>query len=174
MRLMAFRLPMFAFVLLAAGSVRAAPPTPPAEVPERVAHLRELLASEQGAAILDLLGDPRVRQAIMQDPDSTPQGGSPSATAGEMMADMLGGLRTRLWNILADLNQIPDQMAQVLDKTRSPAADTGAASPHRRCDRISGRRHRRAIPVLPPRATMAHAFWRRDAGHRAKTRTGGQ
>src|SRR4029077_13334671 len=111
MRLMAFRLPMFAFVLLAAfafvllaaGSVRAAPPTPPAEVPERVAHLRELLASEQGAAILDLLGDPRVRQAIMQDPDSTRQGGSPSATAGEMMADMLGGLRIRLWNILADL-----------------------------------------------------------------------
>jgi small-conductance mechanosensitive channel len=127
MRLMAFRLPMFAFVplaafafvLLAAGSVRAAPPTPPAEVPERVAHLRELLASEQGAAILDLLGDPRVRQAIIQDPDSTPQDGSPSATAGEMMADMLGGLRTRLWNILADLNEIPDQMTQVLVKTRA-------------------------------------------------------
>lgn len=127
MRLMAFRLPMFAFVplaafafvLLAAGSVRAAPPTPPAEVPERVAHLRELLASEQGAAILDLLGDPRVRQAIIQDPDSTPQGGSPSATAGEMMADMLGGLRIRLWNILADLNEIPDQMTQVLVKTRA-------------------------------------------------------
>ena len=127
MRLMAFRLPMFAFVplaafafvLLAAGSVRAAPPTPPAEVPERVAQLRELLASEQGAAILDLLGDPRVRQAIIQDPDSTPQDGSPSATAGEMMADMLGGLRTRLWNILADLNEIPDQMTQVLVKTRA-------------------------------------------------------
>jgi len=43
MRLIAFRRPLFAFVLLAAGSLRAAPPTPPAGVPERVAHLRELL-----------------------------------------------------------------------------------------------------------------------------------
>jgi hypothetical protein len=107
MRLMAFRLPLFAFVLLAAGPLRAAPPTPPAEVPERVAHLRQLLASEQGAAILDLLGDPSVRQAIMQDSDSTTHDGSPSATAGEMMDDMLGGLRTRLWNILAECNCSP-------------------------------------------------------------------
>jgi small-conductance mechanosensitive channel len=125
MRLMAFRLLLSAFVLLAAGPLRAAPPTPPAEVPERVAHLRELLASEQGAAILDLLGDPRVRQAIVQDPDSTTHGGSPSATAGEMMDDMLAGLRTRLWNILAELHQIPDQLAQVLDRTRAqlPASE---------------------------------------------------
>ena len=51
--------------------------------------------------------------------------GSPSATAGEMMDDMLGGLRTRLWNILAELHQIPDQMAQVLDRTRAqlPASE---------------------------------------------------
>jgi len=119
MRLKAFRLSLFAFVLLAMGSVRAAPPTPPAEVSERVARFRELLASEQGAAILDLLGDPRVRQAIMQSPDSTAHGGSPSATAGEMMDDMLGRLRTRLSNILAELNQIPDQMALVLGGTRA-------------------------------------------------------
>lgn len=119
MLLMTLRLSLFAFVLLAAGSLRAAPPTPPAEVPERVAQFRELLASEQGAAILDLLGDPWVRQAIIQDPDGTVHGGSPSATAGEMMDDMLGGLRTRLWNILAELNQIPDQMVQVLDRARA-------------------------------------------------------
>jgi hypothetical protein len=96
MRLIAFRRPLFAFVLLAAGSLRAAPPTPPTGVPERVAHLRELLASEQGAAILDLFGDPRIRQAIVQDSDSTMHGSSPSATAGEMLDDMLGGLRIRL------------------------------------------------------------------------------
>jgi small-conductance mechanosensitive channel len=119
MRLLAFRLLLLAFVLLAAGSVRAASPTPAAEVPERVAHLRELLASEQGAAILDLLGDPRVRQAIMQDPAGAAHGGSPSATAGEMMDDVLGGLRARLWNILAELNQIPDQLAEVVGRTRA-------------------------------------------------------
>jgi small-conductance mechanosensitive channel len=119
MRLIASRLALFAFVVLAAGSLRAATPTPPADVPERVAHLRELLGSEQGAAILDLLGDPRVRQAIMQDAASTTQGGSPSATAGEMMDDMLGGLRTRLWNILTELHQLPEQVGQVLDRARS-------------------------------------------------------
>ena len=119
MRLTAFRLSLFALALLAAGPLRAAPPTPPAEVPERVAQLRELLASEQGAAILDLLGDPRVRQVIMQDPDSTTRGGSPSTSAGEMMDDMLGGLRIRLWNILAELHQIPDQLAQVLRSARA-------------------------------------------------------
>ena len=116
---MAFRFALFTIVLLAAGPVHAASSTPPAEVPERVAHLRELLASKQGAAILDLLGDPRVRQAVMQDPDNTPHGSAPSATAGEMMDDVLDGLRTRLSNILAALKQIPDQMAQVLDRTRA-------------------------------------------------------
>ena len=119
MLLMTLRLSLFAFVLLAAGSLRAAPPTPPAEVPERVVQLRELLASEQGAAILNLLGDPRVRQAIIQDQDGTTHGDSPPATAGQMMDDMLGGIRSRLWNILAELNQIPDQMAQVLDRARA-------------------------------------------------------
>jgi small-conductance mechanosensitive channel len=116
---LAFRLLLFAFVLVAAGSVRAASPTPAAEVPERVAQLRELLASEQGAAILDLLGDPGVRQAIMQYPADTAHGGSPSATAGEMMDDMLGGLRTRLEDILAELNQIPDQMTEVVSRTQA-------------------------------------------------------
>jgi small-conductance mechanosensitive channel len=119
MQKIAFRLSLFVFVLFAAGSLRAAPPTSPADVQDRVGYLRQLLTSEQGAAILDLLGDPRVRQAIVQAEDGTTAGDSPSATAGEMMDDMLGGLRTRLWNILAELQQIPDQMAQVLDRTRA-------------------------------------------------------
>jgi small-conductance mechanosensitive channel len=123
MRLMASRLPLFAFVLLAAGIPVAAmsqppPPTPAAAVPGRVAQLRELLASEQGAAILDLLGDPRVRQAITQEPDSTTPGPQ-SATAGAMMDDMLRGIRTRFRDILAELRQIPDELAQVLDRTRA-------------------------------------------------------
>ena len=38
MRLMVFWLPWFASMLLAAGPLRAAPPTPPAQMPERLAH----------------------------------------------------------------------------------------------------------------------------------------
>ncbi len=116
MRLMMFRLLSLALLLLAAGSVQAAPAMSPADVPEQVAHLRELLASEQGAAILDLLGDPRVRQAITQNADGTTPVNPSSTTAGQMMDDVLGGLRTRLWNILAELTQIPDQLVQVLDE----------------------------------------------------------
>src|SRR5579859_3456677 len=118
MRRVAFRLLWFAFALLAAGPLRAATPTPPVDVSDRVAHLRELLASEQGAAILDLLGDPRVRQSIVQEADSTTHGSLP-ASAGEMMDDVLGGLRTRLWSILTELHEIPDQIAQVVDRTRA-------------------------------------------------------
>src|SRR5262249_54915895 len=119
MWLIAFRLLLLEFLLLAAGSVCAAPPTPPAQGPERASYLRELLASDQGAAILDLLGDPQVRQAIMRDPVYTTRGGSLSATAGEMMDVMLKGLRTRIWNILSESNQIPDQMSEVLRRTRA-------------------------------------------------------
>jgi len=122
---MLFRLTLLAILLLAAGSLRAAPPEPPPDVAERVAHLRELLASEQGAALLDLLGDKRVRQAIVQAADATTRGGASSATAGEMMDDVLGGVRARLWSILAELAQMPDQLAQVLDRTRAqlPASE---------------------------------------------------
>jgi len=116
---MAFPVLFCASILVAAGTARAAPSTHPAEVPGRVAQLRELLASEQGAAMLDLLGDPSVRQAILQDPDGTMHGVSSSATAGEMMDEMLDGLRARLRNILVELSQIPDQMVQLLDRTRA-------------------------------------------------------
>lgn len=117
--LVAFRFALFGLVLLATVSAQAAPPTPSAEVQERAAHLRELLASEQGAQILDLPGDPRVRQAIMQDPDYTAHRDAQSATAGEMMDDTLDGLRARFQGIVAELTQIPDQMAQVIVSARA-------------------------------------------------------
>jgi hypothetical protein len=53
-------------ILLGPGPLRADTSQP--DPSGRVAQLRALLASEQGAAILDLLGDPKVRQAIIQDP----------------------------------------------------------------------------------------------------------
>ena len=49
-------------------AARAADDMPTADVAARVDQLRDLLATGRGAAILDLLGDPRVRQAILQDP----------------------------------------------------------------------------------------------------------
>ena len=68
------------FLLLAAVllplAARAQVNPPPADVAAQAAQLRALLASDQGAKILELLGDPRVRQAALQDSGSAPPNGS--------------------------------------------------------------------------------------------------
>ena len=77
-------------------AARAADDTSAADVAARVDQLRDLLATDRGAAILDLLGDPRVRQAILQDPGTPPSAPHSAATAGEMMDTTLSRVRLRL------------------------------------------------------------------------------
>ncbi|MGC1409721.1 MAG: mechanosensitive ion channel domain-containing protein [Acetobacteraceae bacterium] len=89
---------------------------PTADVAARVDQLRDLLATGRGAAILDLLGDPRVRQAILQDPGTPPPAQHSSATAGEMMDTTLSRTRLRLWNIGAELGHIPSHLARVREQ----------------------------------------------------------
>src|SRR5690349_2497983 len=88
------------------------------DLPGRVAQLRELLASGQGAAILDLLGDPKVRQAIIQDPTIVDEGRSQQITAGEMMDDTLTNIRARLWQVATRLAAIPGELAAVPVRTQ--------------------------------------------------------
>jgi moderate conductance mechanosensitive channel len=97
-------------------AARAADDMPTADVAARVDQLRDLLATGRGAAILDLLGDPRVRQAILQDPGTTPPAQHSSATAGEMMDMTLSRTRLRLWNIGAELGHIPSHLARVREQ----------------------------------------------------------
>jgi small-conductance mechanosensitive channel len=86
---------------------------PAADAAARVAELRELLGSPQGTAILDLLGDPSVRQAIAQPPAPPTAGASERTTAGEMMEGTLTGVRVRLGRLAAEFAGIPQEMAAV-------------------------------------------------------------
>jgi moderate conductance mechanosensitive channel len=99
-------------------AARAADDTSAADVAARVDQLRDLLATDRGAAILDLLGDPRVRQAILQDPGTPPSAPHSAATAGEMMDTTLSRVRLRLWEVGAELGHIPIQLERVRDQTQ--------------------------------------------------------
>ena len=105
-------------ILLGPGPLRA-DTSQPADPSGRVAQLRALLASEQGAAILDLLGDPKVRQAIIQDPVTVDESQSRQSTAGEMMDDTLTNIRARLWQVATRLAAIPGELAAVPVRAQS-------------------------------------------------------
>ena len=98
--------------------VMAAPGNRPYDSAARAAELRELLASDQGAAILELLGDPRVRQALLQGPGTPVPNRSANGTAGDMMDTMLGGIRVRLWSVASGLGRMPQDMAGVWTAAR--------------------------------------------------------
>jgi small-conductance mechanosensitive channel len=114
MRCMICRTLLLLIVLIAVrpGAVLAGTPQA-ANAAGRVAELRELLASQQGAAILDLLGDPNVRQAIAQEPAANAVFGLERATAGEMMEGTLTGVRTRLGHLAAEFAALPEELAAV-------------------------------------------------------------
>jgi hypothetical protein len=103
---------------LAAGAEPSVPAAD-ADVQARVAQLRALLASDQGSAILGLLGDPQVLQAVLQGAETISLSQVGSATAGEMMDIMLGRVRTRLKGLAAELLWIPDELAQAWDWLRA-------------------------------------------------------
>jgi len=105
-------------ILLGPAPVRA-DTSQPADLTGRVAQLRELLASQQGAAILDLLGDPKVRQAIIQDPVTVDESQSRQSTAGEMMDDTLTNIRARLWQVATRLAAVPGELAAVPVRAQS-------------------------------------------------------
>jgi small-conductance mechanosensitive channel len=109
---------VLATAILLSLAARAADTPPSDDTTARVAQLRELLASDRGATILDLLGDPRVRQAVLQDAAPAAPGPSRGATAGQMMDTMLTGVRARLWGMGAGLGQIGDDLARVWVRTQ--------------------------------------------------------
>ncbi len=119
MRSILNRLLMLLVVLMSGTGPLRADTSPAGDLSGRVAQLRELLASEQGAAILDLLGDPDVRQAIIQEPVAIQESRSPQVSAGEMMDDTLTHIRARLWQVATKLAAIPGELAAVPVRTQS-------------------------------------------------------
>jgi moderate conductance mechanosensitive channel len=119
MRTPFLRLLLFLAAVLLPLAARAQVPSPPADVAAQAAQLRALLASDQGAKILELLGDPRVRQAVLQDNGSATPNGSEANTAGEMMDETLTSVRTRLWTLADSLIRIPGELLRVSERVRS-------------------------------------------------------
>src|ERR1700693_6311101 len=73
---------LVAALLVGAPWAHAAPgPAASGDVSERVAQARALLDTPQGATLLDLLGDPGVRERLMAAPSAPPP---PAAMSGSM------------------------------------------------------------------------------------------
>jgi small-conductance mechanosensitive channel len=102
-------------------AAQAAGQDPADNTAARVAQLRALASSDQGAAILDLLGDPKVRQALLQDPApaAAPEANSAAATAGQVIDSVLTGVRARLWGLGSETTSIPNETGRAWMRVRS-------------------------------------------------------
>jgi small-conductance mechanosensitive channel len=109
----------------AASGSAASPPFTSGDVAERTAQARALLDTPQGATLLDLLGDPAVRNRLMAAPAAPP----PPATTGSMglMLDrVLGDTRQRIIDLGTQLRALPDALHACWNRVSAtmPASDT--------------------------------------------------
>jgi moderate conductance mechanosensitive channel len=120
-----------AYVLLAAlllgvpWAHAASGPATSADVSERTAQARALLDTPQGATLLDLLGDPAVRERLIAAPTAPP----PAAMTGSMgfMLDrVLVDTRQRIIDLGIQLRALPDALRACWDRLSAmmPASDT--------------------------------------------------
>lgn len=107
-------------------AAQAAGQDPANNTAARVAQLRALASSDQGAAILDLLGDPKVRQALLQDPTpaAAPDPNGAAATAGQVINSVLTGVRARLWGLGSETTSIPNETGHAWMRVRSELPGT--------------------------------------------------
>ncbi|MEA2737919.1 MAG: moderate conductance mechanosensitive channel, partial [Acetobacteraceae bacterium] len=109
----------------AASGPAASPPAASGDVSERAAQARALLDTPQGATLLDLLGDPAVRERLIAAPTAPP----PAAMTGSMgfMLDrVLGDTRQRIIDLGTQLRALPAALAACWGRVSAtmPASDT--------------------------------------------------
>src|ERR1700742_1294543 len=103
-----------AYVLLAAlllcvpWAHAASGPATSADVSERTAQARALLDTPQGATLLDLLGDPAVRERLMAAPLAPPPPAAMTGSMGFMLNRVLGDTRQRIIDLGTQLRALPD------------------------------------------------------------------
>jgi moderate conductance mechanosensitive channel len=124
--------PMCAAFLLLAALLLGAPwahaasgPAASGDVSERAAQARALLDTPQGATLLDLLGDPAVRERLMAEPIAPPPA-SVSGSMGLMLDRVLGDTRQRIIDLGTQLRVLPDALHACWDRVSAtmPASDT--------------------------------------------------
>jgi small-conductance mechanosensitive channel len=92
-----------AIVLLAASPTQAASDN----VSDRVAHARDLMDTPQGAQLLDLLGDPAVRQQLMSAQVVQPKPDTNTPSIGHRLDHLLGDVRQRIIDLGTQLGLLP-------------------------------------------------------------------
>src|SRR5476651_2381885 len=102
----------------AASGVAASSPGASGDVSERAAQAKVLLDTPQGATLLDLLGDPAVRERLMASstapPPSAASSGAPAAlitnSMGFMLNRVLGDTRQRIIDLGFQVRVLPDAL----------------------------------------------------------------
>jgi moderate conductance mechanosensitive channel len=87
-----------------------------ADVVDRAAQARSLMGSPQGAALLDLLGDPAVRQRLLSAPAAQGMPVVPASSVGQVLDHALGVLRGRFIDLETELRLMPAELRACLDR----------------------------------------------------------
>jgi moderate conductance mechanosensitive channel len=95
-----------------------------ADVADQAAQARSLIASPQGAALLDLLGDPAVRQHLLAAPASQGMPVVPGSSVGQTLDDALGVLRGRFIDLATELRLMPAELRACWDRFRTTMLGT--------------------------------------------------
>ena len=101
-------------------------PAASGDVSERVAQARALLDTPQGATLLDLLGDPAVRERLIAVPTTPPPPPAMTGSMGFMLNRVLGDTRERIIDLGTQFRALPDALRACWGRVSAtmPASDT--------------------------------------------------
>ncbi len=96
------------------------------DVAERAAQARTLLDTPQGATLLDLLGDPAVRERLLAVPFASRPPAAVNGSMGFMLNRALGDTRQRIIDLGTELRALPDALRACWDRVSAtmPASAT--------------------------------------------------
>src|ERR1700722_2441863 len=94
----------------------ASDPAASGDVSERAAQARALLDTPQGAALLDLLGDPAVRQRLMGPSTAPAQPATATSSMGRTLDRALGDTRQRIIDLGTQLGVLPGELHASRDR----------------------------------------------------------
>jgi len=101
-------------------------PAASGDVSERAAQARALLDTPQGATLLDLLGDPAVRERLLAAPFAPPPPAAVNGSMGFLLNRALGDTRQRIIDLGTELRALPNALRACWDRVSAtmPASAT--------------------------------------------------